>query len=73
MELVVYMVYLLGILAAFSALVVFVYASVPTKVLMRGERAGRFADLGLDGANPRGTPGAGSRLTTFDLPRARAA
>ena len=73
MEVVVYAVYLLGILAAFSALVVFAYASIPTRVFMRGEHAGRFADLGTDSMNPRGTPGAGRRVTRFDLPRAHAA
>ena len=73
MELLVYMVYLVGILAAFSALVVFIYASVPVKVLMRGEHAGRFADLGAAQVRTRGTPSAGSRLATLDVPIARAA
>ena len=73
MELVVYTVYLLGILTAFSALVVFIYASVPVKVLMRGEHAGRFADLGAAQMRTSGTPSAGSRLATVDLPRAHAA
>ena len=73
MEVIVYTVYLVGILAAFSALVVSLYAAVPAEVLMRGEHAGRFADLGATPADSPGTPSAGSRLTTFELPKARAA
>jgi hypothetical protein len=73
MELVVYTVYLVGILAAFSALVVSIYASVPIAVLMRGEHAGRFADLGEKQVRTRGTSSAGGRLATLDVSSARAA
>lgn len=73
MELFVYMVYLIGALAAISALIVRLYALVPTDVLMRSEHAGRFAELGAGQAAKRSTPSAGSRLTSFDLPKARAA
>jgi len=73
MEALVYAVYFVGMLAAFSALVVFVYASVPTRVLMRGEHAGRFAWLSAVRGNPQGKPGTGNRLVSFEMPRARAA
>jgi hypothetical protein len=73
MELVVYTVYLVGILAAFSALVVSIYASVPVAVLMRGNRAGRFADLGAAPARTRDTSSAGGRMVALELPKARAA
>jgi hypothetical protein len=73
MELFVYAVYLVGILAAFSALVVSIFASVPVSVLMRGNRAGRFADLGATPVSTRGTSSAGGRLATLELPTARAA
>ena len=72
MELVVYTVYLVGILAAFSALVVSIYASVPISVLMRGEHAGRFAGLGATQVRTSGTSSAG-RLATLDVSRASAA
>jgi uncharacterized membrane protein len=73
MEVIVYAVYLVGILAAFSALVVRIFAAVPTEVLSRGEHGGRFADLGAAAAATYRTPNGGSRRTTFDLPKARAA
>jgi len=70
MEVFVYSVYFVGILAAFSALIVHVIASLPVAVLMCGEHAGRFAELGapqLTKLKPA------PRLRTIDLPKARAA
>jgi hypothetical protein len=73
MEVIVYAMYLIGILAAFSVLVVRVYASLPADVLIRGEHAGRFADLGAAQAAARGKPTGGSRLTALGMPKARTA
>ena len=41
MEVLVYAVYLLGFMAAFSALIVQVFARLPTEVAIRGARNGR--------------------------------
>lgn len=73
MEVFVYAVYLLIGLAAFSVLEVTLFARLPADVLRRGQRAGRFADLGVAQASSSTTPAAGSRVTTFDAPKARAA
>jgi hypothetical protein len=73
MELFVYTVYLIGILAAFSALVVSIYASVPISVLMRGENAGRFPGLGATQVRSRDTSSADGRLATLDVSQASAA
>jgi hypothetical protein len=70
MELFVYAVYLVGMLAALSALIVRVIAALPTEVLMRGAHAGMFAEFGaaeMTKLSPE------PRMTTIDVPRARAA
>jgi hypothetical protein len=73
MEVIVYAAYLIGFLSVFSALVVFAFASLPANVLKRGANAGRFAGLGVVEAGMTGTPGKGTRLTTYDVPKAHAA
>lgn len=73
MEAFVYAVYVVGFLAAFSALVVFAFASLPASIVGRGQNAGRFAGLGSAQTGPQSTPAAGSRVTSFDIPKARAA
>ena len=55
MEVIVYAVYLIGLLAAFSALVVSAFAHLPADMLVRGARAGRFADLGALKSSSPGT------------------
>ena len=73
MEALVYWVYLLGFMAAFSALIVHVFARLPTDVVVRGARNGRFADIGLETFKWRGAVAAGSRAPGFDVPRPHAA
>lgn len=73
MEVFVYSIYLIGILATFAALIVNLYALVPTAVLMRGEHAGRYADLGASQATKAPVSWIGRRAATVDVPRARAA
>jgi hypothetical protein len=73
MEVFVYFVYLIGILAAFSALIVRVFASLPTELVVHGEHAGRFADLGAPQAAKGRKTMSGGRVTTIDVPKARAA
>ena len=70
MEVFVYTIYFVGILAALSALVVRVMASLPMAVLMRGQDAGRFAEFGAPQASKLERA---PQLTTIDVPRARAA
>ena len=72
MEVLVYWVYLLGFLAAFSALIVQVFARLPADVIVRGARNGRFADIGLETFKWRGAPVAGSRVQGFDVPKPHA-
>jgi hypothetical protein len=73
MELVVYTVLFIGLLASFSVIVVFGFARIPIDVLKRGEHARRFADLGSARVHSPGKPAAGSPLTGFDVPKAHAA
>jgi hypothetical protein len=73
MEAFVYAVYLIGVLAAFSAIVVRVLASLPTNILIRGEHGGRFSGLWAAPDATAAAPVAETKLTTFDIPRARAA
>ena len=73
MELIVYAVVFVAALVVFSVLVVKAFASFPADVLRRGEHAGRFADLGVAQVSSSGTPAAGSRVSTFEVPKARAA
>ena len=72
MEVLVYWLYLLGFMAAFSALVVQVFARLPADVMMRGAGNGRFADIGLDAFKSRGAPAAGGRVQGFDVPKPHA-
>jgi hypothetical protein len=73
MEAFVYTVYMLGLLAAFSVLVVRVLAALPVEVLIRGEHGGRYADLAAAAAG-RATPQmADAKLTDFEVTKARAA
>lgn len=72
MEVLVYAVYLLGFMAAFSALIVQVFARLPTEVAIRGARNGRFADIGMESFKSRGAPAAGSRVQGFDVPKPHA-
>lgn len=73
MDLGVYSVYLVGVMAAYAVAVVRFFARMPAERLARGRETSRFAawadpaDVALDRLTPSG------RLVTVDVPKARAA
>ena len=73
MDLVVYAMYVIGLMAAYSALVVNLFVRVPLRTAVDDGEWGRFAEwagskaVSLDGLTPSG------RLVTVDVPQARAA